>query len=100
VPPNAIWFDKKRSNILLEAGFYQILLNTGIKQLFICGLVSNGCVQAACIEGVKRGFAVMLLGDAHSTYVKDAGAVIDKWNVKLLEYGAQIISTNEAVRWF
>ncbi|MDR1078050.1 MAG: cysteine hydrolase [Propionibacteriaceae bacterium] len=98
VPPNVIMFNKRRSNIFEEAGFNQMLLDKGIRRLYVCGLVSNGCVQAACSEGVKQGFTVILPGDAHSTYVKDAGAVIEKWNTKLPECGVRIISTAEVIR--
>lgn len=95
-PPQAIFFDKSRSNIFMENGFIQMLLQQNVERLYIGGLVTNGCVQAACISAHERGFSTVLLSDAHSTFVKDAATVVSKWNSKLNDLGIEIIPAQTA----
>jgi nicotinamidase-related amidase len=69
----------------------------GVTHLVICGLVTHGCVKAACQDALKQGYQVTLVSDAHSNYAQDAGKHIDKWNEKLAQEGAEVIKT-EAIR--
>lgn len=88
---------KTHSNLLQEKRFVELLADQDVQRLLVCGLVSNGCVQALCTEAVKRGIRVTLVRDAHSTFVKNADVVIDEWNAKLEAVGVQLITTKEQI---
>ena len=70
----------------------------GVTHLVVCGLVTHGCVKAACQDALKLGYRVTLASDAHSNYAKDAVKHIDVWNDKLAKEGAEVIET-EAIRF-
>lgn len=94
-PDSAIIFNKKRSNIFTEPDFVELLKKLEIQEIYVCGFVTNGCVQAACLESKSRGFKTSLLKDAHSTFVKNAWTVIEAWNLKLAEAGVEVIAACE-----
>ena len=43
-----------------------------MKERFKDGLVSNGCVKATCLGGIKNGYKVILVKDGHSNFNKNA----------------------------
>ena len=96
-PQDAILLDKKHSNIFKEMAFRELVENNTIHHIFICGFVSNGCVQAACTEALRQRFDTVLVKDAHSTFVKNAEVIIELWNAKLADAGAEVISTEAAI---
>jgi nicotinamidase-related amidase/GNAT superfamily N-acetyltransferase len=55
----------------------------GVRRIVVCGLVTHGCVKAACQDGHALGYEVVLAQDAHSNYSKDAPSIIEKWNAAL-----------------
>lgn len=85
--------DKMHSSVFKEKGFKSLLEEAGVTTLVVTGLVSNGCVQAACTDAIKHGYSVVLVSDAHSTFHKQAEKVIADWNQKLEEQGARVITT-------
>ncbi len=87
--------DKTHSSIFKEKQFIKLLKDNSIKNIVVSGLVSNGCVQTACIDGKNLGFNVTLVSDAHSTWHKDAEQVINNWNSKLAANGIILLTTNE-----
>jgi nicotinamidase-related amidase len=64
-----------------------------VDTLVITGLVTNGCVRATCEAALKQGYRVILASDAHSTYQKKAATLIDEWNQRLGEQGAEPVET-------
>jgi len=62
----------------------------GVKTLVVTGLVTHGCVKATCVGALERGYGVVLVADGHSSFSKQAAALIEKWNQKLSEMGAQL----------
>jgi len=64
-----------------------------VDTLVIGGLVTNGCVRATCEAALKLGYRVILAADAHSTYQKKAAALIEEWNRRLGEQGAEPVET-------
>jgi nicotinamidase-related amidase len=87
--------NKSHSSIFKDGNYAKILKNLNIDKLVITGLVTNGCVQTACLDAKKLGFHVTLISDAHSTFHMDAPQVIDKWNAKLADEGITLLSTAE-----
>ena len=63
-------------------------MNVG--RIVVCGLVTNGCVQIACLDGLKLGFEVFLADGAHSTWHKDAEKLIIDWNQRLAAEGVML----------
>ena len=61
----------------------QQLTALGVRRVVVCGLVTHGCVKAACQDGHALGYEVVLAQDAHSNFSKDAARVIEKWNEAL-----------------
>lgn len=61
-----------------------------VGRVVVCGLVTQGCVKATALGAVALGYQVVLAGDAHSSYSKDAQKVIAQWNMTLLGAGAEV----------
>lgn len=66
------------------------LRRRGVSRIVACGMVTHGCVKAACLDGVKLGYRVVLAADAHSNYSKKAAQVIDEWHEKLRAAGVEL----------
>ena len=58
-PEESLIFDKRRSNIFDEPGFEKLLWKLDMQELYICGFVTNGCVQAACLKGQAKGYRIV-----------------------------------------
>ncbi len=71
------------------------LQKRGLKRLVVTGLVTHGCVRTACQDARKRGYPVILVKDAHSSFSKDAAHLIDEWNEKLSAEGVELKTAQE-----
>lgn len=69
----------------------KLLDEYGLEHIAVSGLVTQGCVRATCLGGLKRGFRVSLVQGAHSTYSPDAAGVIAEWEANLAQAGVQVI---------
>lgn len=92
-----IYVNKSKSSVFKEKHFITQLKSQNISSVVIVGLVSNGCVQAACLDAKRLGLSVILIHDAHSTFHKDAKNVIRSWNKRLEEEGIQLLSTMDTI---
>ena len=81
-----------------EKAFKSTINDKHINNIVVTGLVSNGCVQTACSDGIKLGYTVNLISDAHSTFHKDAEQAIIDWNQKLKVKGANVITTDDFLK--
>ena len=90
--------NKRHSDVFRETHFLSLLKEYSISNVVVTGLVSNGCIKAACLGAIKMGFSVILISDAHSTFHKDAERVISDWNLRLQEQGAELISTSDFLK--
>ena len=59
-------------------------------RVVVCGLVTQGCVKATTLGALELGYRVVLAGDAHSSYSKDAQKLIAQWNATLAQAGAEV----------
>ena len=73
----------------------ELLAERQVRRLVITGMVTHGCVKATCLGALKRGYQAVLVADAHSNFHKKAAALIQEWNQKLAEAGAELQTTAE-----
>jgi nicotinamidase-related amidase len=81
---------KLHGNAFEETDLQDELARLKIRNLVIGGLVTNGCVRATTLAALELGYAVTLVKDGHSSYAKEAAALIDEWNAKLSGAGATV----------
>ena len=84
---------KSYPSIFEETMLEEKLNEINSKNLFICGLITNGCVQQACIDAFEKGYNVTLLSDSHSTFNKNPEKIITTYNNKLKEMGVKLTDT-------
>ncbi|MGZ5278506.1 MAG: isochorismatase family protein [Pseudobdellovibrionaceae bacterium] len=60
--------EKKSLDGISTTKLKSILDENQIKQLVICGMQSEFCIDANCRTGVKLGYSTYLIKDAHSTW--------------------------------
>ncbi len=86
---------KEHGNAFEATHLHEILQSKGVKTVVICGLVTHGCVRATSLGALELGYRVLLAGDAHSSYSKDAPRLVEEWNQKLADLGAEVKSSGE-----
>lgn len=82
---------KTHPNAFDEASLHSTLKGMGVSHVVVCGLVTHGCVRATCQGAQAHGYQVTLAADAHSSYNKDAAALIEEWNSKLAAAGILVL---------
>ena len=92
--PEDTIINKTKSSVFSEKEFTDHLNNLQASTIVVTGLVSNGCVQAACLDGLKHGLKVILAEDGHSTFHKGQAAMVEQWNKTLAEHGVLVIPTD------
>jgi nicotinamidase-related amidase len=93
--PEDLILHKRHPNAFEETNLRDELVKRGVTTLIIAGLVTHGCVKATCLGALAEGYFVVLAGDAHSSYSKDAPQLIEKWNDELEKKGAKVIKTQQ-----
>ena len=82
---------KQHGNTFEDTPLHGELTDRGIDCVIVTGLVTHGCVKATALGALALGYAVVLVEDGHSSYSKDAPRLIEEWNCKLGEAGAQVV---------
>ena len=82
---------KQHGNAFEDTPLHAELAARGVGRVIVTGLVTHGCVKATCLGALDLGYAVVLAADGHSSYSKDAARLIEEWNRKLSEAGAQVM---------
>jgi nicotinamidase-related amidase len=95
VMPGDTVLAKTQPDILTGAGLAERLRERHITALIIAGLISNGCVQSACLSALAHGFDVVLLSDSHSTFYRQADKVVARVNGAMAAAGVRLLSTAE-----
>jgi nicotinamidase-related amidase len=86
---------KNQGNAFLGTTLRSDLEARGIRHLLITGLVTQGCVRATSLGGLKLEYDVFLVQGAHSTYSKDAESVIEKQEAELQEAGVHLVTPEQ-----
>ena len=84
---NDIIIQKKHGSAFNETNLKQILIENNIKNIIICGLVSNGCVYFSCKDGIENGFNVKIIKNGHTNWLKEAEDKINEVNKKSEDMG-------------
>ena len=85
--------EKKNPSIFKDTGLQDYLQQINITDIYIGGLISNGCVKEACLDSIKHGYNVHLLKDCHSTFYTNAEKIIADVNNELEIAGIDLVST-------
>jgi nicotinamidase-related amidase len=67
----------------------------GVRELVITGLVTHGCVKAACLDAVILGYQVTLVSDGHSNFNPKPAQVIAETVEMLREAGVTLNTARE-----
>lgn len=86
---------KRSGDAFIGTDLQMELEKRNINTLFLTGLVTHGCVKATCLGALQKGYRVILVSDAHSSYSKDAPLLIEKWNLELSKNGAELLVTKD-----
>lgn len=86
---------KTHGNAFIETNLKEELESSGIRNIVVTGLVTNGCVRATSIAGHDLGYRVVLVEDGHSSYIKGAAKLIRDWNRKLSADYVDLLATSE-----
>jgi nicotinamidase-related amidase len=81
---------KKHPDVFADTRLDDILKTEGIGGLIVTGLISNGCVKDACLSALKRGYEVILLSNAHSTFYSGGNKIVEAVNREMEKAGARV----------
>ena len=90
-----LFIHKQRGSAFEETELHEILSSMGVQEIVVTGLVSHGCVTAACLDGVKLGYRVNLVRDGHSNFHQKPAKIIKETHEKLEEVGVVLKATCE-----
>lgn len=62
---------KTSSSVFISTNIDYVLRNLGVRQLIICGVVTDQCVESAVRDACDLGYLVTLVPDACATYAQD-----------------------------
>ena len=92
---NDIYLQKQHGNAFEKTDLKSILDIKKVKEIVVCGLVSQGCVQSACVGGLDNGFLTKLLRKGHTNWNKAAEIKISTTELNLEKKGVLLIDANE-----
>ena len=87
--------DKTQGDAFQNTELDALLNARSVGTIYVTGLVTEGCVRATCLGGVKRGYHVVLVSDAHSSFHRDAANRIRDLNETLAAQLGGVIPANE-----
>ncbi len=89
--PGDIVIQKKRADAFEETELSRMLKERGVSRVYVCGLVSHGCVKATCLGALRESFQVVLIANGHSNWQKDASKTIDRVHNEVKAYNVPLI---------
>lgn len=93
-----LYFNKEHSSIFDEKTIVKKLESLSVRTLIVSGLVTHGCVKAACLGARKSGYKVVLAEDGHSNFHDNPKKLIDEWNKKLRNEGINVIPARDVFK--
>lgn len=86
---------KKHPDIFKETNLEETLRKNRVSTVILAGLISNGCVRDACLSALARGYRVVLVRDAHSTFYANAAHMIEQTNAEMAAAGALPVAAGD-----
>jgi nicotinamidase-related amidase len=83
---------KKHGNAFQDTTLQSIMESRGLEHLVVTGMVTQGCIRATSLGGVKLGYKMFLVRDAHTNYSVDAPLIIEKHEEELENAGVTLVS--------
>jgi ureidoacrylate peracid hydrolase len=65
-----IWLPKSSSSVFVSTHIDYVLRNLGVKQLALCGMLTDQCVESAIRDACDLGYLVTQVTDACATYTQ------------------------------
>lgn len=62
---------KTSSSVFISTNIDYVLRNLGVRQLILCGLVTDQCVESAVRDACDLGYLVTVVPDACATYSEE-----------------------------
>lgn len=90
-----LFFEKQHSSAFKVRPLQDTLASLGVRQLVIAGMVTHGCIKAACLDGVKLGYQVTLVTDGQSNFNSKPDQVIAATVEALCQVGVTLKTTRE-----
>lgn len=69
--PNEICLAKTSSSVFQSTNINYLLRNLGVRQLIVCGCLTDQCVDHACRDACDLGYLVTVVDDACATFSED-----------------------------
>lgn len=69
--PDEIVIPKTSSSVFISTNIDYLLRNLGVKQLVLCGVVTDQCVESAVRDACDLGYLVTLVPDACATFTEE-----------------------------
>lgn len=66
-----IWLPKSSSSVFISTNIDYLLRNLGIRQLVICGMLTDQCVESAVRDACDLGYLVTLVIDGCATFSQE-----------------------------
>ena len=66
-----IWLPKTSSSVFISTHLDYVLRNLGVRQLVICGVITDQCVESAIRDACDLGYLVTQVTDACATYSQE-----------------------------
>jgi nicotinamidase-related amidase len=85
---------KTKGSAFVGTNLSEELDSREIRSLVVTGLVTHGCVQATCQDGIKHGYRVILVEDGHSNFNKKPQQIIAKWTKIMVKQGVEMLPTS------
>jgi nicotinamidase-related amidase len=86
-----ILIEKTHGNAFIDTTLQSELESRRIKNLIITGLVTQGCVKATALGGLKSDYQVFLVRGGHSNYNKNAVQVIEQREAEMESAGVILV---------
>lgn len=89
-----IVFPKSSSSVFVSTHVDYVLRNLGVRQLVLCGLLTDQCVESAVRDACDLGYLVTLVPDACATYSPER----EEASLKAIKGYCRQISTDDLLR--
>ena len=86
---------KKHGNAFQDTTLQSILESRGLENLIVTGMVTQGCIRATSLGGIKLGYQMFLVKGGHTNYNEDAPKIIEAHEDDLVKAGVVLIPVDE-----